>query len=88
MRTAAHSPRASRGRLNGLDLTETWWCRHPRLPCTPSTTSTTSTTSTNDAAVWAIGAATTFVRSPGPLKNPTAKALAEGLVDLAEAIRR
>ena len=45
------------------------------------------TTSANNAAVWAIGAANQFRAVARTTENLTTKALAEGLVQSAEAIR-
>jgi len=45
------------------------------------------TTSANNAAIWATGAANTFREVARTTENPTTKLLAEGLTQLAEALR-
>lgn len=45
------------------------------------------TTSSSDAAIWATGAANTFRQVQRDTENPVTKQLAEGLVQLSEAIR-
>ncbi len=53
----------------------------------PAATVRAMTTSANNAAVWATSAANQFRAVARSTENETTKALAEGLVHLAEAVR-